>query len=278
MIILGIRVTNVAEVLAQYNQIRIYRDDVQGGTFTNQIGIIPLVAGTTDYEFTDNAGDSTSWYKASYYSTAQTIESDLSPAFKGVPLEGPLGLLTPNYLRANTDFVALAALSDSKLSEYIWRAETIIQNYAAQYGGVCTDIANYQVMMPIVAKMIVEQLFLTTSPQARAQAVSGFKQERIGSYQYTRFTAAEQQSVQTTSTGPIPPEAMAILDAFVCGTSSRVHMKTTQVFPEINAIPGDPLTPALVGVEIRPWHEFTDLQLRGGRVLWINGPYQELIP
>jgi hypothetical protein len=46
-----------------------------------------------------------------------------------------------------------------------------------------------------------------------------------------------------------------------------VHMKTTQVFVELQPIPGDPLTPQYTGVEVRPWHDFTDLELRRGVLL-----------
>ena len=271
MIILGIRVSNINEVLNEYDIIRIYRDIAQDAPFTDPpIGTVQLVASKIDYEYTDSTGDETHWYSASYYQTvAPNIESDKSVPFKGIPANGPLGILTPDYIRANTEFPGLAAMNDTKLWNYIWRAEALIMSWSEQYGGFCfEEKLNWDTMSRIAGLMVVEQLYITTDASTRIRNVSGIKSEKIGSYSYTMA----DEGTTTTTVDPHNPyafgaEPIAILGYYTCGTSSLVHMKTTHVFPELAPIPGYPLTPQYVGVEVRTWHDFTDLELRRGVLL-----------
>lgn len=272
MIILGIRVSNVAEVITEYDLIRIYRTETPELPYTEPpIGTIQLVAGTIDYEYLDNEGNDTHWYSASYYSEAPpNIESDKSIPFKGIPANGPLGILTPDYIRANTEFPGLAVMSDTKLWNYIWRAEALIMSWAEQYGGFCVEEKpNWSTMSRIAGLMVVEQLYITTDASSRIRNVSGIKSERIGSYQYTM---ADASTTTTTTTEPNNPyafgaEPLAIFSYYTCGTSSLIHMKTTHVFVELAPISGYALTPQYVGVEVRTWHDFTDLELRRGVLL-----------
>jgi hypothetical protein len=271
MIILGIRVSNINEVLTQFDVIRVYRDIAPDGGFTNPpIGTIQMVVGQMDYEYLDAEGNDTHWYAADYYhTTPPNVVSDKSIPFKGIPATGPLGILTPDYIRASTDFPALAAMSDTKLWSYIWRAEALIYSWAQQYGGFCTEDKLYwDVMARIGALMVVEQLYITGNPASRARAASGVKSEKIGSYSYT----LSDSSYETTSAAAANPyafgaEPLAIFSNYTCGTSSMIHMKTTQVFPELAPIPGYVLTPQYAGVEVRPWHDFTDLELKRGVLL-----------
>lgn len=251
---------------------RIYRDVAQDAPFSDPaIGTVQLVMSTINYEYTDPDGDASSWYVASFYKSSVPVEeSEKSMPFQGIPAEGPLGLLTPAYIRANTDFPGLAAMSDVKLWNYIWRAESLIYSWSLQYGGFCVaDKPNWAVMSRIAALQVVEQLYITTDASTRIRNVSGMKSERIGSYQYTM---ADPSTTTTTTVDANNPyafgaEPIAILGYFTCGTGSSVHMKTTQVFPELAPIPGYPLTPQYVGVEVRPWHDFTDLELLRGVLL-----------
>ena len=272
MIILGIRVSNITEVLTQFDVIRIYRDDDLDAPFTNPpIGTVQLVAGTVDYEYLDEEGNDTHWYSATYYhTTAPLVGSDKSMPFKGIPADGPLGILTPDYIRANTDFPGLAAMGDTKLWNYIWRAEALIMSWSEQYGGFCyEDKPNWAVMSRIAGQMVVEQLYITTDASSRIRRVSGMKSEKIGSYQYTMADESSSSATTATPTDPYAfgAEPLAILGYYTCGTSSMIHMKTTQVFPELAPISGYPLTPQYVGVEVRPWHDFTDLELLRGVLL-----------
>lgn len=268
MIILGIRVSNINEVITQFDVIRIYRDNAQDASFTGPpLGTIQLVVSKVDYEYLDSSGDDTHWYSASYYNTTvPQVESDKSIPFKGIPANGPLGILTPDYIRANTDFPALPAMSDSKLWNYIWRAESLMYSWSMQYGGFCTDAKpNWDVMSRIAALQVVEQLYITSDASIRVRRVSGMQSEKIGSYSYTLNTSsAATQGAEYNDPYAFGAEALAILGYFTCGTSSMIHMKTTQVFPELASRPGFVLTPQYVGVSIRPWHDFNDLELRRG--------------
>jgi hypothetical protein len=271
MIILGIRVSNITEVLTQFDVINIYRDIAQDALFSDPaIGTVQLKVGQVDYEYLDSDGDDTHWYSASYYHTVPPlIESDKSVPFKGIPANGPLGILTPDYIRANTDFPALAAMNDTKLWNYIWRAESLMYSWSLQYGGFCTtDKPNWDVMSRIAALQVVEQLYITNDASVRARRVSGVQSEKIGSYSYS---LAKDTGTTTTADYADPygfgAEPLAILGYYTCGTSSLIHMKTTQVFPELAPIAGYPLTPQYVGVEVRPWHDFTDLELKRGVLL-----------
>jgi hypothetical protein len=272
MIILGIRVSNVNDVITQFDVIRIYREDAQDASFAGPpIGTIQLVASKIDYEYLDQSGQDTHWYSASYYqTTVPQVESEKSTPFKGIPANGPLGILTPDYIRANTEFPGLAALSDTRLWNYIWRAESLMYSWSMQYGGFCTEgKENWAVMSRIAGLMVVEQLYITTDASSRVRRVSGVKSEKIGSYSYTM---ADEGTTSTQTTDYNDPyafgaEPLAILGYYTCGTTSLVHMKTTQVFPELAPIAGYPLTPQYVGVEVRPWHDFTDLELLRGVLL-----------
>jgi hypothetical protein len=267
-IILGIRVSNIGEIILTYDTMNIYRAETQDGPFTDLIGTVQLVANTIQYEYTDPDGLVSSWYSASYKDT--TTESEKSMPFQGIPAEGPLGILTPDYIRANTEFPGLAALSDVRLWNYIWRAESLMYSWSLQYGGFCVQgKENFAVMSRIAGLMVVEQLYITTDASSRVRRVSGVKSERIGSYQYTM--ADEGKTTTTTQDYNDPyafgAEALAIMGHYTCGTVTTVHMKTTQVFPELAPVAGYPLTPQYVGVEVRPWHDFTDLELLRGVLL-----------
>lgn len=272
MIILAIRVSNIGEVINDFDQIRLYRDVAQDGAFADpSIGFIQLIANTTDYEYHDADGQQTDWYRASCYNSAPpNDESEKSLPFQGIPAEGPLGILTPAYIRANTDFPALAAMSDAKLWNYIWRAEALIYSWSLQYGGFCTtDKPNWNVLSRIAALMVVEQLYITNDASSRARRVSGVQSEKIGSYSYSLAKESSQTTNVVNYEDPYAfgAEALAIFGYFTCGTDSLVHMKTTHVFIELAPIPGYPLTPQYPGVEVRPWHDFTDLELMRGVLL-----------
>jgi len=267
MIILAIRVSNIGEIIMDFDQMRVYRDATQDAAFSDPaIGTIQLVATQTDYEYDDPDGQQTDWYTITYYNSTDSTESEKSLPFQGIPAEGPLGLLTPDYIRANTDFPALAAMTDAKLWNYIWRAEALIYSWGQQYGGFCVvDKPNWNVMARIAAQMVVEQLYITNNPIARARRVSGVQSERIGSYSYTLQSGSANYDMQTANNPyAFGAEPLAILGYYTCGTSSLVHMKATQVFVELAPIAGYPLTPQYVGVEVRPWHDYMDLELMRG--------------
>lgn len=86
MITLNVR--NPDDGTSSYNQIKIYRSATQTGTFTvietaniDLSGATEFSTGFTSY--TDSTGDTTYWYKFSYYQSASSSESTLSTAIQG---------------------------------------------------------------------------------------------------------------------------------------------------------------------------------------------------
>lgn len=80
MNLLTIRVDEIANVIAQYNQIKVYSAATEDGVFTTVEGTVTLVAGQELYTFVDIDGGSTLWYKTSYYKSPTGPESDKSAA------------------------------------------------------------------------------------------------------------------------------------------------------------------------------------------------------
>lgn len=84
---LTINVSNVDDVLLQYDQIKVYRSATEAGVYAeiSGVGTRPeLVSGQSEYEFLDTTAPSPlAWYKTSYYDSVGDVESDLSSAKQG---------------------------------------------------------------------------------------------------------------------------------------------------------------------------------------------------
>jgi hypothetical protein len=83
---LKIRVSELANVLQTYNQIKVYRATTIDGTYaeiTDAATRIPLQQGVELYLFDDLTGDPDYWYRTSYYNSTTQQESDQSQPSKG---------------------------------------------------------------------------------------------------------------------------------------------------------------------------------------------------
>jgi hypothetical protein len=261
MIILRIFVQDIAEVIANYNQIRIYRDTSEAGAFSTVDGNVTLVAGTTKYVYNDTDGLPTHWYKLSYFHTGTSAESSKSGPYRGVPSSGELGLVTTSYIKANTDFEELRATDDSKVAELIIRAESLLNRYAQAFGGFLTSKLNYSVNMPIAVRLLLEELWLRGKSGIREQKARGYTRERIGTYEYTiGSTTSEDKGYIYTILGYFTPEIYSIINYYLAA-KTRVFMKTTQIFPELAPVEGDILTPDSLGIAIRPYHDYLDIEI-----------------
>lgn len=257
MIVLGLHVQDINSVMSQYTQIRIYRDTAQNGPFSPPpIGVVNLVADQTDYEFFDPAGNNSSWYKASYYNPAGPLESNPTPAMLGGPLVGPLGVLTPDVVRSDTDFAGLANLSDTRLGQYIFRAESMLQRFADRYGGWNSGVPNFTQTLTMLARIVLEELWVRSSPGARTANALGTTMEKIGTYTYQR----RQQSTSNLSPWDIrtwfSPEVVDALRTIVSISPTKVRMQTSLVFSMLDPIP-DPTLP----FEMRPYWDGLDEEL-----------------
>ena len=84
---LKIQVDELDNVLQSFDRVKVWRSTAGiNGAYTEITTVatrIPLVQGRTLYEFDDDAGAIIYWYKTSYFSTATSLESNLSDARMG---------------------------------------------------------------------------------------------------------------------------------------------------------------------------------------------------
>ena len=82
-----IMVDELTNVMTQFDQIKVYRSDLEAGVYVEITDVdtrVDLVAGTTLYEYIDTTAPAvTYWYKTSYYHSVSTLESSLSAAIQG---------------------------------------------------------------------------------------------------------------------------------------------------------------------------------------------------
>lgn len=87
LITIKVVVPNIAEVLAAYDQIKVYRSPSgDPGTFaeiTTAPTRVPLVTGQSVYSYIDGSGASTYWYETSYFNSLTLLESDPSAPAQG---------------------------------------------------------------------------------------------------------------------------------------------------------------------------------------------------
>lgn len=84
-----VKVDNLATVLLTYDRIKIYKSATITGTYTEitNSGTRPILNAQDDlYSFIDTAGLTTDFYKAAYFNSTTTAESDLSNPISGTPL------------------------------------------------------------------------------------------------------------------------------------------------------------------------------------------------
>jgi hypothetical protein len=82
-----INVPNIVQVLKYYDQIKVFRSDTEDGTYTEMTGIgsrIDLIPSATVYYYTDDSGDSTHYYKTSYFNSESSTDGTQSAATQGV--------------------------------------------------------------------------------------------------------------------------------------------------------------------------------------------------
>lgn len=89
---LRVIVNELSNVLTQFDEIKVYRSTtVEAGPYSEITGPgtrVPLVAGTTLYEYIDAAGDPAYWYRFAFYNSVTAAEGTASEPIRG---EGVLG-------------------------------------------------------------------------------------------------------------------------------------------------------------------------------------------
>jgi len=100
MVRLLVDVNNISHVLEYYDRIKIYRSDTEGGAYVEITDVntrLPLIPEQTKYYYDDAAGDSTKWYKTSYFKEPAGAESDQSAAIQGGTEVDKIGYTFGNY-------------------------------------------------------------------------------------------------------------------------------------------------------------------------------------
>jgi hypothetical protein len=264
VLVIPIKADNVDDIIAVgVDEIRIYRATSLAGTYT-LVGTVTLIPGQEDYEFVDENGLPSHYYESTYYDTTKTLESPKSNPVLGSPIIGPLGLLNVDNVRNLTDFAGVTNLSDTKLGQLIFRAESLLQRFADRYGGWATQVAGNQTLA-IAARLLLEELYLRSLPAARAAQALGLVSEKIGSYMYSK-----PRGMKTSATTGDPwdirqyfsPEVIDALRTLVVVSPTKVTMNTTFLFPQL-----DPIVDVPTGFFIRPYWDGIDEELTIGTPL-----------
>src|SRR5215467_1623219 len=241
MINLLIEVNDPQGAMSLYDTVRVYSDMDPTGAFTNLLTSIQLVQTQTTYTYMHDVNTDT-WYEVCYYDTADSTESLRTGPVEGllqggpdIYTKGPLGVLTIAYVKNMTTFAPIGALDDAQLAELIIRAETILANYAARYGGWNTGYPNFEILQRIVARLLLEEIWLRSSQTIRAANAGGFIMEQMGAYQYRRGwpPATTGQNATNPLWAYLGPEEQKLLADLVNVSPTQIFFTTTQVFPEL---------------------------------------------
>jgi hypothetical protein len=80
-------VPELSNVMTQYDQVKVYRSDLEDGTYVEITGIgtrVDLVVDQTNYEYIDAAAPTPLyWYKTAYFNSTTLAESSMSDALQG---------------------------------------------------------------------------------------------------------------------------------------------------------------------------------------------------
>jgi hypothetical protein len=229
--------------MSLYDTVHIYSDMDQYGAFTNLVTEIELQENTTEYTYTHDVSTET-WYEISYFDTTDSTESLRTGPVEGllqggpdVFTRGPLGILTIAYVKDMTTFNAIGILKDSQIAELIIRAETMLANFAANYGGWNTGYPNYQILLQILARLMLEEIWLRSSQTLRAASAGGFIAETMGAYSYRRGWPLDKAagSYPASMMAYYTPEMQKLLFDLVNTSPTQVYFSTTQTFRELVA-------------------------------------------
>jgi hypothetical protein len=256
MIILQIEITDIESVIAQYDHLHVYSDTSPVGSFTTLAASIVLNASQNVYVYEDPSTLVPLWYQTTFYDSITDTESARRDPFQGILSLGPLKLLTIDYVRAMTDFPVIQALPDAKIGELIVRSESMLQRFADRNGGWNASYPNFSLLSRMLARLLLEEIWVRSSPTLRVAQASGYTMERQGTYEYRRVAAkVPAASVSTSLADYFSPENMDVLRVLVNLSPTRVFVQTTSVFRQMHSHPNRD------GIEVRPWWDGVDEEL-----------------
>lgn len=104
VVTLNISAGNIETLIVNFDQIKVYRSITgRTGVYSELTGIgtrILLEAGVTSYQYHDTSGDSSYYYKRSFFNSASAIESDLSDPVQGSN-DPALDIISVSELKTN---------------------------------------------------------------------------------------------------------------------------------------------------------------------------------
>ena len=130
---LSINVTEIQQVLLQFDVVLVYRAPAKGGPYTHLTvppGGIELNVGTTVYEFVDEDGTDDHWYKTSYYNTTTSAESPRSEPIRGGTAGTRVGYTFRNYAPEFGEWGEVLTADDIRYT-YMFGIDAVAQNAAA---------------------------------------------------------------------------------------------------------------------------------------------------
>ncbi len=186
MIRLTVQVSDITTVMVVYDVIRIYRSDTRDGAYT-VIGTVTLVAGVSDYVYTDSDGTPDNWYKSTYYNTSNSNESSFSNAVRGTTAIFHDVTYPPEYV-----FDTAEQLITRRIRRYIGDLKGLGRAYIDQETGEdCSNILEDNRTLDMVDKMwpvyvVVDGQEFTTLTDPVVQG-----------YQYLTFSGTLVSGTQT---------------------------------------------------------------------------------
>ncbi len=95
---LSVSVRDIADVLAAYSHIKLFKSTTETGTYAEVLPArVELNIGTSLYWLVDVEGSSTNWYKTAYFNESTSAESDKSNAVLGNSSIEKIGFSFNNY-------------------------------------------------------------------------------------------------------------------------------------------------------------------------------------
>jgi hypothetical protein len=127
MVRLTINVQNIVEVLQEYDQIKVFRADTESGVYleVSGVGTRPVLdPAHTVYSYTNSDGETTHWYKTSYFHSVSMAESALSGAMRGGSQSDRIGWSFGNYAPPPGEWGRLLTADDMRYF-YLWGVDVV---------------------------------------------------------------------------------------------------------------------------------------------------------
>jgi hypothetical protein len=122
MVRISIEVGDIVQVLAQYDQIKVYKSATETGTYTEITGVgtrITMYPEYPGYYYDDMTGSTNDYYKTSYYNSTSTLESALSSAMRGGISDQKVGYSFGNYTPPPGEWGEVLTPDDIRYT-YLW--------------------------------------------------------------------------------------------------------------------------------------------------------------